>query len=466
MTPLGFLMLPIGVAGLFLSKKWLYRLFVFWTLFSATSVANFGEGENGSALQAWMFFGVLWLLRLSLDRLTMLSISVDRRIMRPAIWIAVFLVAASISLIMPVYINGRLQITSPILGDGSQTPLYLTPHNITQLLYLIFGGVIAICVAASNLGETERHETQRIIFYSAIFVAAWGIFQFLCNVTGIPYPDFIFNNSGSASGKGYLQMLEDAGVGRVSSVAVEPSMFAQSLVTLLPLSLAAWFRVGSVFSIRGDRWCSGLLVIALILSASSTAYVGLFLLAVLIVPLLIRTRMMSMAKGVRFALFMITAMIGFGALVVASVPVLRGVADSLFFSKANSASAIERAMTVTLAFGYFEQYPILGIGWGSAGSHDLLVKLLSNVGIVGTLPFLGAMLSVLRSNWRAIGALVDPESLSRAVCFLCLAIFLATSILIEFPLAFGNFWLLLGLAISTSWKPGARPVVTRQLEPA
>jgi hypothetical protein len=40
MTPLGYIMLPVGLAGLFLSKRWLYRLFVFSTLFSATSAIN------------------------------------------------------------------------------------------------------------------------------------------------------------------------------------------------------------------------------------------------------------------------------------------------------------------------------------------------------------------------------------------------------------------------------------------
>jgi len=464
MTPLGLFMLPIGLAGLFLSKKWLYRLFVFWTLFSATSVVNFGEGENGSALQVWMFFGFLWLLRLLLDAVSTLSFSVDRRIARPSIWLIAFLVVSSASLLMPVYINGRLAITSPILGDGSATPLYLSSHNITQLLYLIFGGLIAIGVAHANLREEARHETERIILYSAVFIAVWGLFQFFCNVTGIPYPDFILNNSGSASGNGYLQTLKDVDVGRISSAAVEPSMFAQSLVTLLPLTLPAWLRIGSIFSIRIDRWCSVLFVVVLILSTSSTAYLGLVILLLLVPPLLVRAGKMSFARGLRFAMVALTVAIATAGLVFVSVPVVRGVADAVLLSKSSSGSGLERLMTIGLAFGYFKQYPILGIGWGSAGSHDLVMKLLSNVGLVGTFTFLGAMLCVLKANWRALGTFVDTMSLSRAVWFLCLASFLMTSILIEFPLAFGNFWVVLGLAISTSWRSVAVPAVVAQPE--
>lgn len=134
MTPLGFFMLPVGLVSFFLSQKWLYRLFVFWTLFSATSVANFGGAENGSALQVWMFFGFLWLLRLLLNSVPKLSFPFDRRIVRPTAWLIAFLIVASVSLLMPVFIDGRLAISSPILGDASETPLYLTPRNITQLL--------------------------------------------------------------------------------------------------------------------------------------------------------------------------------------------------------------------------------------------------------------------------------------------------------------------------------------------
>ncbi|MGB6728267.1 MAG: hypothetical protein WBE74_20415, partial [Terracidiphilus sp.] len=124
MTFLGYILLPIGLAGLCLSTKWLYRLFVFSTLFSASAVMNFGEGEHASALQVWMFFGFLWLLRLLVEHLSTLSFSINRRIVRPCLWLIAFLLIASFSLIMPVYINGSLAITSPYLGDETQTPLY------------------------------------------------------------------------------------------------------------------------------------------------------------------------------------------------------------------------------------------------------------------------------------------------------------------------------------------------------
>lgn len=450
MTVLGYVMLPVGLAALFLSKKWLYRLFVFWTLFSASSAVNFGEGENGSALQVWMLFGFLWLLRLILEHLSTFSFSIDRRILRPCLWLIAFLSVASVSLIMPVYINGTLVISSPVLGSGSETPLYFTSHNVTQLLYLIFGGMLAICVAHANLKDEDRHETERTILLSALFISIWGLVQFYCNLTGLPYPDSIFNNSGSASGKGFSQIL-DVGVSRISSVAVEPSMFAQSLITLLPLTLPAWLRRGSILSGRIDRFSTVLFILLLILSTSSTAYLGLLILAILLWPLLLRTRTISIARASKFVVIGVAAVVMVVAFAISSVPIVRDVANSVLLDKASSGSGLERVMTILLAYGYFQKFPLLGIGWGSATSHDLIVKLLSNVGIIGALTFFGAMLCVMRSNWQTLEVLVLPMSLSRAVWFLSLAVFLSTSVLIEFPLAFGNFWLVLGMAMSTGW---------------
>ena len=450
MTPLGYLLLPVGAAGLLFSRKWLYRLFVFWTLFSASSAANFGEGENGSALQIWMLFGSLWLLRLLVEHLSTTSFSIDQRIARPSIWLFAFLLVASFSLVMPLYIDGALQIASPRLGDFSETPLHLTLHNFTQLLYLIFGISIAVCVGQENLADTVRHDTERTILLSALFVSSWGLFQFACNLTGVPYPDYIFNNSGSVSGMGFLETLN--GIGRVSSVAAEPSVFAQSLVTLLPLTLPAWLGKGSVFSRRIDKLASALFILLLILCTSSTAYIGILLLVLIGFFMLRHTGFFSIGKVITRVFFAAVALFLVSILLASNIPVVRDVMNSVLLEKSGSGSALERVMTVQLAFGYFQKFPWLGIGWGSATSHDLLVKLLSNVGIIGTLTFIGAIYTVLRRGWESLRPFELPIDLSRFAWLLSFSVFILTAVISGFPLAFGNFWLSLGMAISVGWK--------------
>ena len=460
MTPLGYILLPLGVAGLLVSPRWLYRLFVFWTLFSATSVLNVGEAQNGSAVQVWMFFGALWILRLGLERVSLFSFSIDNRLKRTSFWMIAFLVVATISLVMPVLIDGSLLIAAPTF-EGDPTPLVLTGHNITQLLYLIFGGTLAICVAHANLTDDNREETERVILYSGIFLACWGIFQFLCNITGLPYPDFLLNNSGSASGQGFRQALKDIGVQRVSSAAVEPSVLAQALLSLLPLTLPAWLKRGFVFSRRRDRLVALLFVVVLILSTSSVAYVGLAILGLTYVVYSVRTGRFSKRKAI--AVFVPVGILATAIVAVAiiSVPFVSQIADSVLLSKASSGSAIERAMTISYAFGYFQKYPILGIGWGSATSHDVIVKLLSNVGIVGTVVFFWGIFSIVRSNWRRISRGNSPLELSREAWLMSLVSFVLTSVLIEFPLPFGNFWLIIGMSMATAATARGLPVAAR-----
>lgn len=452
MTPLGYLLLPVGLAALFTSSRWLYRLFVFWTLFSATSVLNVGGADNGSAVQVWMFFGALWILRLALERVFLLSFSIDNRLRRMSYWMIAFLGVATVSLVMPVLINGRLLIASPYLIENTETPLFLTGHNITQLLYLIFGGIIAICVAHVNLDETQREETESIILYSGIFIACWGLFQFACNVTGLPYPDFLLNNSGSAAGKGFMQSISEIGVHRISSATVEPSVLAQALLTLLPLTLPAWRRRGFVFSRRRDRLVAVLFIIVLVLSTSSTAYIGFAILALTYVVYSVRTGSFSKTKAFFvFALIgtLATALVG---VAFVSIPVVSEVVNSVLLSKASSGSGIERAMTIVYAFGYFQKYPILGIGWGSATSHDVVVFLLSNVGIIGTVIFFCMIFSIVFPNWKKISSRNSPLELSREAWLMSLICFVLTSIPSGFPLVFGNFWIILGMAMATACK--------------
>lgn len=449
MTPLGYILLPVGLAGLLMSSKWLYRCFVFWTLFSATSVLNVGGADNGSALQVWMFFGALWILRLGLERAPLLSYSIDKRLKRMSYWMIAFLAVAAVSLVMPILINGKLQIASPVLGDYTQTPLVFSGHNVTQLLYLIFGGLISICVAHVNLDAENREETERIILYAGLFIACWGIVQFFCNVSGVTYPSFLFNNSGSGSGHGFRETLTN-GIGRVSSAAIEPSVLAQALLTLLPLTLPAWLKRGFVFSRRRDRLLALLFIMVLVLSTSSTAYIGLVILTLAYVVYSVRTGSFSKRKAI--FIFVLTGIFATAVIAVAfiSVPFVSELLNTLVLNKASSGSGIERVMTISLAFGYFQKYPILGIGWGSATSHDVIVFLLSNVGIVGTVAFFGAMFSIIRANWKKISSDNSPLDLSREVWLMSLLCFVLTSVLIEFPLVFGNFWLIIGMSMATA----------------
>lgn len=457
MTILGYICLPVGIICFLFSEKWLFRLFVFWTLFSATSAINFGDQDTASALQLWMLFGALWLLRRTIRLISDFSFSVDRRILTPCLWLGGFVLVASVSLVMPAYINGRLVIVSAILGQQGETPLYLTWHNVTQLLYLIFGISLAIGIGHRTLSGTAREEIERTLLISAIVISLWGAFQFVCNLTGIAYPYYIFNNSASPSAAGFQQTLS-SGITRISSATLEPSVFAQCLVATLPFTLPAWLGMRPVLSRAWDRFASLLFVVLLILSTSSTAILGIATFAILLLAALKKTKLASLGRVTKLSLVFAGIVVAV-IILLASSAVAREAATAMLFNKAEGGSAIERAMTVVLAFGYFQRYPILGIGWGSATSHDFFVLLLSNVGIVGALTFTGGMLVVIARAWRNLPPERGQINSRCVIWFLSLAVFLSMSIIVGFPLVFGNFWVILGMAIGA----GQQSIPTNRL---
>jgi O-antigen ligase len=250
---------------------------------------------------------------------------------------------------------------------------------------------------------------------------------------------------------GFLETLE--GIGRISSVTAEPSVFAQTIVTLLPLTFPAWLKSGHVISRHFDRFCATIFVISLILCTSSTAYLGLLFFGLLAILFLQRTKTVSIGKSVVRALAIAGSLVCVAILTVSMVPTVRDFFNLSLLQKASSGSALERLMSVVLAFGYFQRFPVLGIGWGSATSHDLLVKLLSNVGLVGAFMFIGALWCIGRRGWRALRPFHMPIDLSRFAWILSFMVFILTATFTGFPLAFGNFWLILGMAMSVGWAP-------------
>src|ERR1700685_195005 len=161
MTVLGIILLIVGFLAFLLSRKWLYILLIISAPFSATSVLNLGDGANASGIQAWMYFGVLWLL----SEMSHWLLAPDARfaisLLKRSSLLAGFVLILAASLIMPLYIQGRLLIEAPGLLDFSTTPLFFSARNITSLLYIIFGAFLAISIARRNMDEKHAVLTEK-----------------------------------------------------------------------------------------------------------------------------------------------------------------------------------------------------------------------------------------------------------------------------------------------------------------
>ena len=99
------------------------------------------------------------------------------------------------------------------------------------------------------------------------------------------------------------------------------------------------------------------------------------------------------------------------------------------------------------------QYPILGIGWGVATSHDLFIMLLSNCGILGTLSFIIFIFYLIKTTLmlnRTIFTNIKYIQLINIGFIISLINFLLISIFVEFTWYLNHFYLIIAILITTN----------------
>jgi O-antigen ligase len=288
---------------------------------------------------------------------------------------------------------------------------------------------------------------------SALFVAAWGVFQFACNITGGEYPYFIFNNSANEVAQGYASIILDLSEAtfRVTSVATEASVMAQFLIPVLPVVVFALLLKQPILSPFLDFVTVVAIIAVLLVSTSSTAYLGLVLCAMAVLIVLVYLRRAGFGVWLSYVVVIGTMVMGY-----VSIDFFRTAADFFVLDKLATGSGIERLLTVEYAWEYFLKYPILGVGWGSAPSNDLVVNLLANAGILGLVTFAalagyvivrlaGAVVSSRRTHVLRKTTLAESRSLAILVAFLLILALQATG---GIQYGYAYFWLTLGLAIA------------------
>ncbi len=421
---------------------------IFFLPFSATAVVNVGTGDAASGLQATMFLGTLWMARELPKYLSAKDSPIKRNLRVPAKQLQWFVLVALLSLIVPIWINGHVYIEDGEFANGfsNAEPLFFKARHITQLLYLSYGVLLAILVAFRNSELGDLIRSIRIFLISAIFVSGWGFLQFFCSLLNLTYPAYIFNTSTAGSALGYLEELEDVGIARVSSVATEPSIFAGCMLIALVFAIFAVVRKQPVISRGWDRFAVAIIFGALVISTSTVAYVGLISVFALYLFSLVYLKVLR-----RKQVLTLLALTGLLGLVAALFSPVQDIISSMILGKGESYSGIARAYTIALAAQYFLQYPILGLGWGSVTSHDLVFKILSNTGLLGFSAFAVFLISLFRRLWRGATtiAIGNPEWRWWSICLLvACSVLVLTNVTTGFSFVFEHLWFLFGLAIS------------------
>jgi len=415
---------------------------VFFAPFTATSIFHMPSGVPITPFQlfaglsilfwcVWLFMGKSGIeFKLSLSKISFLT----------------FLFAVICSSAMPLLIDGNLMISSNILNDISYERLSFNFSRLKLLFPVLIGSAFAL-VLASYLNSNHKIKlTVKVYVASIFFVAIWGLLQFLFqNVLGMEYPYYIFNNSMSETMQGYLQMINIGGKEfyRISSATHEPSIFAKTLLPALALLFTCRAMGAVVFRSSVDVMMMMTILIALILSTSSIGYVGIILIVVLV--------FFTGTSQVRFRTRMAILLGSLSAVGMASFSILaQAFFTEIVLEKAQSGSFLDRILSIETSFGYFLEYPILGVGWANVTSHDLTINLLVNTGVIGLISFF-FFVCVLVSKSRARLKFTSNNKNNFAIHSGILIGFLVTilcGVLSGLEFYTGGFYILIGLLFS------------------
>lgn len=446
----GLIILVAAIWFFFFKPRLLYSVLIISIPFSATAVVNFtwagaASGEQEKSLMAWQFFAMLWVLREALSCLPQWKRRGWFLTRRERIWLLAFLGALIASLTVPLVLNGTEWVMSWVVGPFYRGPamiqLRFTSYNVTQSAYMVFGVLFTIFVAAKNWLPERLFYTLRLYAGSCIFAAAWGIYQLWCNLTGHAYAAQIFNTSRNFSATGYTETLT-AGtllVGRISSVATEPSVLAEELLIALAVLMVCLGLRHPVLRHGWNGLAVALIGIVLLMSTSSTAYFGI--LAALALSGVTLSRVGS--QQWKHYLTIAVVVLAVGALLTVLVPLVSKIGQTAILLKYINGSGQTRLESVQIAVRDFLRYPILGVGWKAVDSWDFLVLLLANTGLIGTLAFGGFLLPTFRGLWE----FTLRRNLMAAVLLPVLALVVILDEGAGLNYATGYNWLFFGLAV-------------------
>lgn len=385
--------------------------------------------------------------------------------LRPSQCLLLFLfllVTGWVTYFMPRIFAGNVIVIPMRLEEATNgLPLYPTPQNISQLLYLTISVITVFTSALCFRSPVARQQ-------ALIGLCAGGgmiVFTGLLDLVGLgPYLD-IFRTATYD----YLTNVEIADVKRVVGLMPEASTYGSVAVSFLT---AIYFFRRAIEAVWLRRIVAPCLIVLLVLfsllSTSSAAYAGLAIFGVIALVewiwRLFMTKEGDIAReGLHAELWAI--ILGFAAvyilyLVVPALfdPFIRLI-DTIIFQKSDSDSFRERSMWTAVSFAALMDTWGLGVGMGSTRSSNGVVAVFSNCGVLGGLLYYGFMLQTfLRKAPSGTGT--DLALLNAVRCYLppvfVLGVLAGTSA--DFGIMNACIY---GMAAATAWR-GVAPSSVRQ----
>lgn len=376
--------------------------------FGSTAIVTLGSLGGSSPLIYTSFAGLL-IASVALRRKLWQDLGLVFGQIRPSWVVCTLMLYALIgALIFPRLFAGQTSafVPSRTRKGVFEVPLEPVSGNITQTGYLILGGLTFLAVCMVMVRRNRIDDVRR------------GFLLWCCLHTGMGLIDLFGKLAGAGDflaplrTASYVMLTEanEAGFARIAGAYSEASAFGGVSLACLAFCFTYWRKTGS----RLAFWLSATLLCLLILSTSSTAYVGLLVLSIPVGISITRsllTARLSPDESLLLLLFVLALLSGMTMSLYdpSFFDPFVHLIDTAVVNKANSASGQERAYWNYKSLQSFVDTGGLGIGFGSSRASSWPIAVLSQLGLFGAV-----VLAVLVATVaRALGGYrnrVDPET--------------------------------------------------------
>ncbi|MBB3287027.1 MULTISPECIES: hypothetical protein [Rhizobium] len=389
MNVMGLLTLVVGIVTLIVPVRLSFIIMILSTVFGAAAAFSV-PGLGGASVLVPSFFLLFFAVRLftAYGESPFLAALAP---WRPGFFL-LLLTAFGIftAIFFPRLFQGLVQTMTVERSVGARSlialvPLRFSSNNITQSVYAAGGLVCFIATFAFFRGNG----IPKIFINGILIVAGVNLgFALADIITYFTHTDFLLGFVRTAN-YALLTNAEKGGLKRISGTFPEASAFADFTLVLFAVVTSLW--LGGIRSgVTGI--VAGLLLVALILSTSATALVGL---AIILPILSLQSFLASRRDPGAGRPVLIVSILASMPLVIFFVLIvmpdlannLQDFLDEMLFSKAGSQSGRERFMWNSMAYEAFVDTIGFGAGLGSARASSFGLVLLSNIGIFGTVLF-------------------------------------------------------------------------------
>jgi hypothetical protein len=447
MTITGLILIPFCLGIIFCPWRYTVITLVLSSLLSSAAVMNVGN----IGLQPVFFFMPLVIARTAVD-IALGKQGLNGYALRMMAPLGILLVVSTVVLLISVLcFQGNVNVVAGAARFNLDLagPFSVGRENLAQTIYLVLDIATVYCLshqAGRTLGFSRIADRSLVIAgFSSGFVAFWELINFY---TGVGFPaEFFHSNAGYAVA--YGQTFDD--IPRISGPFPEPSSMGYFFGGLI---FFGWQR----YRTSPTLWSCGLLLVcvaALILSASTTGYVALAIFLLVVLQDLVFGSagfIAGMIKGGRRELtltltfLLVIAAVAF--FIVLAWDTLRQVFQIVVFEKRESSSFDQRSGADLMALNIFMQTGGIGIGLGSHRPNNMVMTLLSNVGIAGFVSFVFFIFQLFRRQAQLAGqfALAKVQMRMKAFVFGLLLIHTFSNPALTDGILWTGFALVLGVA--------------------